>query len=94
MKLRKIITTNFCKLNIGLYSGAIMQSGSNLAYWALGKNVRQAAFKVGDVLGIKATSSKDLLARLRNVTADSLVKAANTISNTVSIKVPKQLCIF
>lgn len=68
---------------LGLFSRAIMESGTALCIWSLSKKASEAAFAVGATLGINTTSSTDLVRALKNVSAKDLHRAAILIMGTV-----------
>lgn len=69
-----------------MFSGAILQSGTSLAMWSIGKNARNAAFAIGKELNLSTTSSENLIAALRNVDAIQLQNAAFNVDEVVRIQ--------
>ncbi|KAL1498381.1 hypothetical protein ABEB36_009188 [Hypothenemus hampei] len=63
----------------GLYSGAIMQSGTSLCTWSLTRNAREFAFTLGARLGIFTADSKHLIHELRTVDVRRLKRAENDV---------------
>lgn len=63
----------------GVFNKAIVQSGTAIDDWAIGKNAVDRAFRVGKVLGKETNDKDELLAFLRSLPAISL---AGLTSNT------------
>ncbi|KAK3918128.1 Esterase B1 [Frankliniella fusca] len=61
----------------GLFSSAIAESGVAINPWAFTSEGRTRAFRLGESLGCKAQSSKELIQFLQSVPAEDLVNAAN-----------------
>lgn len=71
----------------GLFHRAISQSGSVLNPWAMMRQPRDRAFRLGEVLGFKTNNTDDLLAFLRKVSPRKLIDAApKTITHEDSRK--------
>ncbi|XP_066143101.1 juvenile hormone esterase-like [Euwallacea fornicatus] len=67
------------KKSQGLYSSAIMQSGSSLCLWSLTRTARELAFGLGVRLGILTADSKVLVNELRKVDYQRLKRAENDV---------------
>lgn len=69
----------------GLFSSAIAESGVALNPWAFTDQGRERAFRLGESLGFKGNSAKDLVKFLKTIPAETLVEAAakNTFSKAV-----------
>ncbi|KAK9730605.1 Carboxylesterase family [Popillia japonica] len=64
-------------LTKGLFSKAIMESGSTLCFWALSKTGPKAATLTGNILGTANSSSEVLISELKKVPAKKLLRAAS-----------------
>lgn len=66
----------------GLFNSAIIQSGSVSASWANNFNPKEDAMRLADILGIKATSTADLVQKLTEVPTKDIVMATDEIIKT------------
>ncbi|XP_076253179.1 juvenile hormone esterase-like [Rhynchophorus ferrugineus] len=69
----------------GLFSGAIMQSGSPLCNWALDRNPRKIAFDLGAAFGITTNSTRILMDFLRQ---KNLLKHPNILIKLYKVNTP------
>ncbi|KAJ8952068.1 hypothetical protein NQ318_010978 [Aromia moschata] len=72
-----LLQTNKTK---GLFSAAIMESGTSLNLWALNRRAVKTAFSVGTSLGIITTNSSTLIESLREVNYTELQTTSNTVA--------------
>ncbi|KAG7212446.1 hypothetical protein KM043_012761 [Ampulex compressa] len=68
----------------GLFSGAIIQSGSVLNPWSVADNIKGLSFMLGEALGIQTTDSGELLQKLAERKAEDLVTATGEIMMTMN----------
>lgn len=59
----------------GLFSGAILQSGTALEAMYFSKNLKEKAFKLGGALNVTAADSKELLEKLQKLDAEKILLA-------------------
>lgn len=64
---------------LGLYSSAIMQSGTSLCLWSLTRTAKEFAFALGIRLGIFNTDSHELVEELRKIDYQRLKRAENDV---------------
>lgn len=64
---------------LGLYSSAIMQSGTSLCLWSLTRTAKEFAFALGIRLGIFSTDSHELVEELRKIDYQRLKRAENDV---------------
>ncbi|XP_060524398.1 juvenile hormone esterase-like [Cylas formicarius] len=62
----------------GLFHRAILESGSSLDLWSLARKPKETAFAVGSLLGLTAFRTSDLISRLRQVDAVTLLTKSIT----------------
>lgn len=74
-----IFTTIFLFFVLGLYSSAIMQSGTSLCLWSLTRTAKEFAFALGIRLGIFSTDSQELVEKLKKVDYQRLKRAENDV---------------
>ncbi|CAG9863042.1 unnamed protein product [Phyllotreta striolata] len=67
------------KNNKGLFHRAIANSGSPLCSWAVQRNPRKIAFDLGLGVGIRTSSSKELIEKLRRTDVEQLKRAGRII---------------
>lgn len=70
-------------LSLGLFKGAIMESGSALNPWAMSYSPKEMAFKLGEVLGVATSDTKELITKLKDFTVQELVTANGEVSKTL-----------
>lgn len=96
----KIFTYKACLQNIfscllsviGLYSGAIMLSGSSLDSWSLTRNPLDFTKKISSYLKLKTKNNKDMIESLKKVSVEQIQKATVATFKSVSKnnkKIPK-----
>ncbi|KAF7992377.1 hypothetical protein HCN44_001702 [Aphidius gifuensis] len=68
-------------MSAGLFSRAIMQSGTALNPWALVYDGKDRAMKVAEQLGIHASDTADLVKKLAEIPTHDIVKATREASN-------------
>lgn len=78
----------------GLFTNAIMQSGTSETLWALSNRARSAAFQVGRGLGIITLLSRTLVDRLRNIDAYRVQAEAGGAFSSIYILNPLRGLIF
>lgn len=69
--------------SLGLFKNAITQSGSVLNTWSMTYNPKEMAFKLGEQLGIKTTDSKELMDKLKEISAKDIVAATSEVGKTL-----------
>ncbi|CAG9823970.1 unnamed protein product [Phaedon cochleariae] len=67
----------------GLFSAAILDSGTSLSPWALNRRARETAFAVGAALSIVTLDSENLINGLRKINATILQSKASEVSTLV-----------
>ncbi|XP_034942575.1 esterase FE4-like isoform X2 [Chelonus insularis] len=68
----------------GLFKHAIMQSGSVAASWAISYTPKQDAMNLADKLGIKASSTEELVQKLAEIPTTDIVLAAGELSKSMT----------
>lgn len=76
----------FDEMALGLFSAAIMESGTALSSWGLSRTSKEAAFATGVALGIITTDSQTLVNRLKTVPEKDLQRIATITMGAVSFK--------
>lgn len=67
---------------IGLFNGAIQQSGSAVNTWAMSYKPRELAFKLGEKLDIETSDSAELVTKLAEFTPKELIMASEELMKT------------
>ncbi|CAH1176734.1 unnamed protein product [Phaedon cochleariae] len=70
----------------GLFSAAILDSGTSLSPWALNRRARETAFAVGAALSIVALDSENLINGLRKINATILQSKASEVSTLIMLQ--------
>lgn len=79
-RLIEIVTSEtVVRFLLGLYSSAIMQSGTSLCLWSLTRTAKEFAFALGIRLGIFSTDSHELVEELRKIDYQRLKRAENDV---------------
>lgn len=77
----------------GLFSGAIMHSGSVGGSWAISHTPQDDAMLLADKLEIKASSSADLVQQLAQIPTKELVRISGEISKSL-VRKQKLFIVF
>ncbi|XP_031846091.1 esterase FE4 [Nomia melanderi] len=74
----------FSPMSEGLFNAAIDQSGSMLGQYALQKNPRELAFKLGEALGIKTTDSAELVQKLSEFDVKDIIAGSDEVTKSLN----------